>query len=54
MLPKAYEPQEVEQKLAEKWQNSKLFAAKNDKTKKPLLLSFPRPTSQAPYTWAMR
>ena len=33
MLPKAYEPQEVEQKLADKWQNAKLFAAKNDKTK---------------------
>ena len=36
MLPKAYEPQEVEQKLAEKWQNAKLFAAtayKNFKAK---------------------
>ena len=33
MLPKAYEPQEVEQKLAEKWQNAKLFAAKADKIK---------------------
>ena len=43
MLPKAYEPQEVEQKLAEKWQNAKLFAAKNDKTKKPFVIVIPPP-----------
>ena len=42
MLPKAYEPQEVEQKLAEKWQNAKLFAAKADKNKKPFVNPFPR------------
>lgn len=43
MLPKAYEPQEVEQKLADKWQNAKLFAAKNDKTKKPFVIVIPPP-----------
>lgn len=43
MLPKAYEPQEVEQKLAEKWQNSKLFAAKTDKNKKPFVIVIPPP-----------
>ncbi|MCQ2410555.1 MAG: class I tRNA ligase family protein, partial [Elusimicrobiaceae bacterium] len=43
MLPKAYEPQEVEQKLAEKWQNAKLFAAKADKTKKPFVIVIPPP-----------
>ena len=43
MLPKAYEPQEVEKKLAEKWQNAKLFAAKNDKTKKPFVIVIPPP-----------
>lgn len=43
MLPKAYEPQEVEQKLAEKWQNSKLFAAKVDKNKKPFVIVIPPP-----------
>ena len=40
MLPKAYEPQEVEQKLADKWQAAKLFAAKNDKSKKPFVIVF--------------
>lgn len=43
MLPKAYEPQEVEKKLAEKWQNAKLFAAKADKTKKPFVIVIPPP-----------
>lgn len=43
MLPKAYEPQEVEQKLAEKWQNAKLFAAKADPTKKPFVIVIPPP-----------
>ena len=43
MLPKAYEPQEVEQKLADKWQNAKLFADKNDKTKKPFVIVIPPP-----------
>jgi valyl-tRNA synthetase len=43
MLPKAYEPQEVEKKLADKWQNAKLFAAKADKTKKPFVIVIPPP-----------
>ena len=30
MLPKAYEPQEVEKKLVDKWQQAKLFAAHID------------------------
>jgi len=43
MLPKAYEPQEVEQKLSEKWQNAKLFSSKADKTKKPFVIVIPPP-----------
>ena len=43
MLPKAYEPQEVERKLAEKWQNAKLFAAKADPNKKPFVIVIPPP-----------
>lgn len=43
MLPKAYEPQEVEKKLAEKWQDAKLFAAKADQTKKPFVIVIPPP-----------
>ena len=43
MLPKAYEPQEVEKKLAEKWQNAHLFAAKTDKNKKPFVIVIPPP-----------
>lgn len=43
MLPKAYEPQEVEQKLVEKWQNAKLFSAKADKNKKPFVIVIPPP-----------
>ena len=43
MLPKAYEPQEVEQKLADQWQAAKLFAAKNDKSKKPFVIVIPPP-----------
>lgn len=43
MLPKAYEPQEVEQKLAEKWQNAKIFGAKADKNKKPFVIVIPPP-----------
>ena len=43
MLPKVYEPQAVEQKLAEKWQNAKLFAAKTDKNKKPFVIVIPPP-----------
>lgn len=43
MLPKAYEPQEVEGKLVEKWQNAKLFTAKVDKNKKPFVIVIPPP-----------
>ncbi len=43
MLPKAYEPQEVESKLVEKWQKAKLFAAKVDKNKKPFVIVIPPP-----------
>lgn len=43
MLPKAYEPQEVESKLVEKWQNAKLFTAKADKNKKPFVIVIPPP-----------
>ncbi len=43
MLPKAYEPQEVEQKLADKWQKAHLFAPKGDKTKKPFTIVIPPP-----------
>lgn len=43
MLPKAYEPQEVEEKLIQKWQNANLFAAKADKTKKPFVIVIPPP-----------
>lgn len=43
MLPKAYEPQEVESKLIEKWQNAKLFTAKTDKNKKPFVIVIPPP-----------
>ena len=43
MLPKAYEPQEVESKLVEKWQNAKLFTAKVDKNKKPFVIVIPPP-----------
>lgn len=51
MLPKAYEPQEVEQKLADKWQNAKLFAAKNDKTKKPFVIVIPPPNITGLSIW---
>ena len=43
MLPKAYEPQEVEEKLVNKWQEAKLFAAKVDKNKKPFVIVIPPP-----------
>ena len=43
MLPKAYEPQEVEKKLADKWQEAHLFAAKQDKNKKPFVIVIPPP-----------
>ncbi len=43
MLPKAYEPQEVEKKLADKWQNAHLFAAKADPNKKPFVIVIPPP-----------
>ena len=43
MLPKAYEPQEVEKKLADKWQQAKLFAAQTDPNKKPFVIVIPPP-----------
>ena len=43
MLPKAYEPQEVEAKLVEKWQKARLFTAKVDKNKKPFVIVIPPP-----------
>ncbi len=43
MLPKAYEPQEVEEKLINKWQEAKLFTAKVDKNKKPFVVVIPPP-----------
>ncbi len=43
MLPKAYEPQEVEAKLVEKWQKARLFTAKVDKSKKPFVIVIPPP-----------
>ena len=43
MLPKAYEPQEVEAKLINKWQEAKLFTAKVDKNKKPFVIVIPPP-----------
>lgn len=43
MLPKAYEPQEVEKKLVDKWQQAKLFAAHIDKNKKPFVIVIPPP-----------
>ncbi len=43
MLPKAYEPQEVEEKLISKWQEAKLFAADVDKNKKPFVIVIPPP-----------
>ncbi len=43
MLPKAYEPKEVEEKLIAKWQNAKLFTARVDKNKKPFVIVIPPP-----------
>ncbi len=43
MLPKAYEPQEVEQKLIDKWQKAQLFKAKVDLAKKPFVIVIPPP-----------
>ena len=43
MLPKAYEPQEVEEKLINKWQEAKLFTAKVDPSKKPFVVVIPPP-----------
>ena len=43
MLPKAYEPKEVEEKLVNKWQEAKLFSAKVDKSKKPFVIVIPPP-----------
>ena len=43
MLPKAYEPQEVEKKLADKWQDAHLFAAQADPSKKPFVIVIPPP-----------
>lgn len=43
MLPKAYEPQEVEERLINKWQEAKLFTAKVDKNKKPFVVVIPPP-----------
>lgn len=43
MLPKAYEPQEVEKKLVDKWQQAKLFAAHIDPNKKPFVIVIPPP-----------
>ncbi len=43
MLPKAYEPKEVEEKLVNKWQEAKLFTAKVDKNKKPFVIVIPPP-----------
>ena len=43
MLPKAYEPQEVEEKLINKWQEAKLFTAKVDEKKKPFVIVIPPP-----------
>ena len=43
MLPKAYEPQEVEEKLINKWQEAKLFTAKVDEKKKPFVVVIPPP-----------
>ena len=43
MLPKAYEPQEVEAKLVEKWQKARRFTAKEDKNKKPFVIVIPPP-----------
>ena len=43
MLPKAYEPQEVEAKLINQWQEAKLFTAQVDKNKKPFVVVIPPP-----------
>ncbi|WP_424243968.1 valyl-tRNA synthetase [Elusimicrobium posterum] len=43
MLPKAYEPKEVEQKLSDKWQEAKLASAKVTEGKDPFVIVIPPP-----------
>ncbi|MGB2578635.1 valyl-tRNA synthetase [Elusimicrobium simillimum] len=43
MLPKAYEPKEVEKKLADAWQAAQLFAAQVDNAKEPFVIVIPPP-----------
>lgn len=43
MLSKTYEPQEIEKKLADLWQEKKLFTAKVNPDKKPYVIVIPPP-----------
>ncbi|ACC97815.1 Valyl-tRNA synthetase [Elusimicrobium minutum Pei191] len=43
MLPKAYEPKEVEERLVKEWQAKKIFASNIDKNKVPFVIVIPPP-----------
>lgn len=43
MLPKAYEPKEVEQKISKLWQEKHVFKAEIDENKKPYVIVIPPP-----------
>ena len=43
MLPKAYDPKEVEEKISQLWKDKQVFKAEIDETKKPYVIVIPPP-----------
>ena len=50
-LPKVYEPQQVESKIYDMWQQGGYFHAEVDESKKPFTIVMPHPTSPVSCTW---
>ena len=53
-LPKVYEPQQVESRIYQMWEEHDCFKGVEDSKKKPFSIVMPPPTSQASSTWVTR
>ena len=51
-LPKVYEPQQVESRIYNMWQEGGYFHAEADESKKPFTIVMPPPMLPVSCTWA--
>ena len=51
-LPKVYEPQQVESRIYQMWEDNDCFNGDPDPKKKSFSIVMPPPTSRASSTWA--